>query len=48
MRVIKYRDTVPNATFSETEAINLKVQEHGLRSNGIHQCKNGRPLRLCR
>ena len=28
MRVIKYRDTVPNATISETEAITLKVQEH--------------------
>ena len=28
MRTIKYRATVPNATFSETTALNLKVQEH--------------------
>ena len=28
MRIIKYRATVPNATFSETDPLNLKVQEH--------------------
>tara|TARA_R110000744_G_scaffold98714_4_gene190922 strand:+ start:1279 stop:1605 length:327 start_codon:yes stop_codon:yes gene_type:complete len=28
MRIIKYRATVPNATFAETEPLNLKVQEH--------------------
>ena len=28
MRTVRYRATVPNATFAEIDAINLKVQEH--------------------
>ena len=28
MRTLRYRATVPNATFAEIDAINLKVQEH--------------------